>query len=368
MFGQLLPEHIKSLFLAISITIKGFLIFVLPFIVFSFAFYSFSQLKGGVIVFTILLLILICISNFTAVMSTYFIGINFAELIIANQTNIQPSKAELEPLFTINFPSLFSNALGLLLGAALGVYSSSYNINSLNNIAAYCSNISNKFLNKVFIPLLPIFILGFMLKIEYEGSLGTLFKNFLPLLLLIIIVQYTYMFILYFIVNKYNTKNTITAMINIVPAAIVGFSTMSSVASMPVLSECARKNTKDENLIKSIISSISNTHMLGDALAIPLIAILLYKIEHNTHPSLLYYLFFAFSYVLAKFAAAGVPGGTIIIMIPVLESHLQFTPEMSGLILTIYILFDPFCTMGNIFGNGAFAMYFEKLWKIFRKL
>ena len=29
--------------------------------------------------------------------------------------------------------------------------------------------------------------------------------------------------------------------------------------------------------------------------------------------------------------------------------------------LTTYLLFDPFCTLGSIFGNGAFSMAFEKL-------
>jgi Na+/H+-dicarboxylate symporter len=78
-------------------------------------------------------------------------------------------------------------------------------------------------------------------------------------------------------------------------------------------------------------------------------------------PSVSQYLAFAFSYVLAKFASAGIPGGTILIMTPILESKLGFTSEMSSVILTIYLLFDPFCTMGSIFGNALFSMLFEKL-------
>jgi Na+/H+-dicarboxylate symporter len=103
--------------------------------------------------------------------------------------------------------------------------------------------------------------------------------------------------------------------------------------------------------------------MLGDALGIPLMALSLYVVQYHNMPEFSAYLTFAISYVLAKFAAAGIPGGTIIVMIPVLESSLQFTPEMSGIILMMYILFDPFCTAFNIFGNGLFPIVFEKIWQ-----
>jgi Na+/H+-dicarboxylate symporter len=81
-------------------------------------------------------------------------------------------------------------------------------------------------------------------------------------------------------------------------------------------------------------------------------------------PELNVYLKFAFAYVLAKFSAAGVPGGGALIMIPVLESNLQFTSEMSATILMMYILFDSFCTLFNVLGNGVLAIIFEKLWNI----
>ena len=136
---------------------------------------------------------------------------------------------------------------------------------------------------------------------------------------------------------------------------------MSSAAAMPVLIDGATKNSKDKELPKRIVPFITNTHMIGDALAIPLMAMSLYIVEYGHMPSADKYLMFAIGYVLAKFASAGIPGGTILIMTPVLESKLGFTSEMSSIILTTYLLFDPFCTLGSIFGNGAFSMTFEKL-------
>jgi hypothetical protein len=31
--------------------------------------------------------------------------------------------------------------------------------------------------------------------------------------------------------------------------------------------------------------------------------------------------------------------------------------------LMMYILFDPFCTVFNILGNGLFPIVFEKIWQ-----
>ena len=47
-FGDFVPEILKAFFLSISLSIKSVLIFILPFIIFSFAFYSFDNGFGWV--------------------------------------------------------------------------------------------------------------------------------------------------------------------------------------------------------------------------------------------------------------------------------------------------------------------------------
>jgi Na+/H+-dicarboxylate symporter len=76
---------------------------------------------------------------------------------------------------------------------------------------------------------------------------------------------------------------------------------------------------------------------------------------------MLYYLIFAFHFVIAKFSVAAIPGGGIIVMIPILEKYLGFNSDMSSLITALYILFDPIITGINVLGNGAFAKVIDKL-------
>ena len=84
-------------------------------------------------------------------------------------------------------------------------------------------------------------------------------------------------------------------------------------------------------------------------------------------PDLTTFMIFASYFVIAKFAVAGIPGGGIVVMIPILEKYLGFSPEMSGLITAIYILLDPLNTTANVLGNGAFAILTTNIFKKKRK-
>ena len=77
-------------------------------------------------------------------------------------------------------------------------------------------------------------------------------------------------------------------------------------------------------------------------------------------PSLLNYMIFALYFVLAKFSVAAVPGGGILVMLPILEKYLGFNSDMMSLITALYILFDPVITCANVLGNGAFAKMIDR--------
>ena len=65
--------------------------------------------------------------------------------------------------------------------------------------------------------------------------------------------------------------------------------------------------------------------------------------------------------MVAKFGVASVPGGEVIVLLPILEGYFGFTDAMSGLITTLYILCDPFITVSNVLSNGALAIFIDKI-------
>lgn len=225
LLGSFLPESLKSILLTVSLAMKEVLLFVLPAIVFFLVFASFSQLSGGFMVFTGLLISLVCISNFTALMIAYPVGVFTQDFIVTTRT-ISAQSYGLTPYFTIHLPKLCDNSTALALGVILGVFASSKDRKMMKNFARKGATLVNLFLSRIFTPVLPIFILGFILKAQHDGLLNVLFKNFVPLLSVIITLYIVYIGFLYMLAKGFHFQKALSALKNILPATIIGFSSM----------------------------------------------------------------------------------------------------------------------------------------------
>ncbi|MBI3236420.1 MAG: cation:dicarboxylase symporter family transporter [Chlamydiales bacterium] len=117
-----------------------------------------------------------------------------------------------------------------------------------------------------------------------------------------------------------------------------------------------------------LIPATVNVHLIGDCFAIPIFAFAVMKSFGVAEPHFLSYLIFACYFVLAKFSVAAVPGGGILVMLPILERYLGFDATMLSLITALYILFDPIITCANVFGNGGFAMGLSRISLVRRKI
>ena len=109
--------------------------------------------------------------------------------------------------------------------------------------------------------------------------------------------------------------------------------------------------------------------LLRNCFAVPIFACALMISFGHHYPTPFEYLIFSLRGVLAKFAAAGIPGGSAIIFAPILMDTFGFSAEMVTAFTTIYLIFDPIATSTNVFGHGMFAVLFEKVYKlIFKKI
>jgi Na+/H+-dicarboxylate symporter len=148
---------------------------------------------------------------------------------------------------------------------------------------------------------------------------------------------------------------------NSLDAAIVGFSTMSSVVTMPVTLKAAEKNIKDAKVARITISTTVNCHAIGECISLPFIALTIYFISFGMLPDLSTYIHFAFFVAIAQFGGVAVPGGSIIIVLPFLSSYLNFSDEMTSLIIALSIFTDPIGTANNVLGNSAFAIIIYRI-------
>jgi Na+/H+-dicarboxylate symporter len=272
----------------------------------------------------------------------------------------ETSTLGLEPIWTLNLPLLIQNDWALLLGVLLGILNSYKKFDLISKLANRCGQISLFFLNRIFVPALPLFIFGFILKLSYDGLIFEIVKGNLVSVLSIVLVVMSYLVLLYGVAAKGSWPQFSFYLKNMFPPALTAFSTMSSAATLPLSIQAAEKNADHPDAARAIIPATVNIHLVGDSISIPMMAIMILHSFGMEFPAFTSYLIFAFYFVLSKFAVAGVPGGGILVMVPILEKYLGFTAEMSALITAFYILLDPLITTANVFGNNIFCVLFSK--------
>jgi hypothetical protein len=354
-FNSFIPLTIKAIFYAISLTIKSFILFLLPIIIFSLLFNAMLRLSSNATKIIGLILAGICISNYLSTFVSHLIGMWIYKFKF--QLIVPKEISGLAPFWNFEFPKLIANDKAMFAGLIIGIVSSKFS-NSYN-IAKKLNAFVSKILDFI-IYLIPFFIAGFVIKLQHDGIVASIIKDYALIFVVIAMAQFSYVMVLYLIANNFVLSKTISSIKNILPAALTGFSTMSSAAAMPFTIKASEKNCKNKDIAYSVIPTTVNIHLIGDCFAIPIFAYAILKSFGISEPSLINYLIFALYFVLAKFSVAAIPAGGILVMLPILETYLNFTGPMMSLITALYILFDPVITCINVLGNGAFAMIIDK--------
>ncbi|WP_158616420.1 cation:dicarboxylate symporter family transporter [Legionella septentrionalis] len=359
--GQYVPVQIKAISYAFSLSMKGILEFLLPFIIFSFVFSCLSNLQKGAVLFVFLLIICVFASNFTALMYGYTSGYIGLNLLHFKETAVNASALQLLPAWSFHLKKLITNDVALLWGFSIGIFFSMWPNEKAKRLANTLNKLANGFLKKAFIPLLPLFILGFVFKLEYEHVLQTSLKIYGPILLLIIASQWLYIVFWYLLASEFSVKKFFFYMKNVLPASLTGLTTISSAASMPVLLVSTEKNLNNSEQAKMLVPAVINIHTIGSAIGVPILSLATILTFGLPLPSVSTFAVFALYTALAKYAVAAVPGGVILVVTPILEAHLGFSSDMIGLITAVYLICDPFGTTANVTGNGVFPILFTKL-------
>lgn len=359
--GHYASLEVTRAFFTISCALKDMLMQVLPLVIFSYiasAILSLEQ-RGPVLILSIL--VLVCVSIIFAVFTSYGVAaIVFPFLHGDHVVNLSVPQESVTSYF--NLPSGWvAPDKAMFVGVVVGLF---FGIKRQEKVTTFVLSLRNgvtTLLNKTFIPLLPFYVFGFVLKIQFEGNLAALAVNYGQTFVLTCLLIIAYISFLYFAAASFNIKRFMNYAKNMLPAGLTGFSTMSSAATMPVTLAATEENLKDAQFADLVIPLTVNNHMLGDCLGIPLLGLSVLALSGVPFPDIASYSLFALYFCGAKFSTAGVPGGGVLVLLPVLQSHLGLSSEMTGLVATLYILQDSIFTSSNVMGNGAFALLSHRL-------
>lgn len=360
--GPALPKTGVAFFYSISLTLKEGILFLLPFVIFAFLFSSIITFGTGAFRFLAVLLPMVVLSNGFSAFMSYIAGSAFLDYV-GDLSPIPDLPNALAPLWSVTIPVILKNDQALLLSLVTGSIAVFVNNEKPAMIAGHLTNGANFILNRLFLPIMPLFVGGFLLKMGYEGTITLLYDDYAVILLGSIAIQLTYIVLFYGIGTSFNWSKWIHAIKSMAPALMAGFSTMSSASALPVTLKGAERAGADNDIARAVVPTTVNIHLLGDTLSTPLMALAVIKGFGGTLPDMATYLGFLVPFVLIRFAVAAVPGGGILMALPIFETHLHMTPPMLSLLVALYILFDPITTAMNVFGNGSFALVFQRIYK-----
>ena len=365
LLGDVVPYEIRSLCYALSLSIKEVLVFILPWLVYSILFHSTSNLHGAnAVKTTLLLMVMVLVSNTTSVGISHLLGIYVVNDIVQQElvTDAINTGALVPAYNTFVLPQLISCTAAMGLGFLSGiVLPRTFGNSRVQVISRRLYSTSVFALEKAFAPVLPLFIVGFTFKIHSDGALDVL-KNNYQIMLCTLIPACAYVLLLYFLGSGFSIKKTLVSVRRMLPAALTGFATMSSLLAMPLTLAAVKKNTGNANVADIAVPGSVNIHLVGDCFFTVVLLLLVASAFGTTELiTASDYAHFLLYVVLMKFAEAAVAGTGLLLMFPTMEQYLHFTPVMLSFSTTLYILMDPVITVVNIMGNGAFSAIFIKI-------
>ncbi|MDR2677470.1 MAG: dicarboxylate/amino acid:cation symporter [Puniceicoccales bacterium] len=356
--GPSLPTELLQFLLAISVTLKSVVMFLLPIIIFSLLFCTFHRIGANASLVIGFTLLMVCCSNFLTTFVGHFIG--EAVYGVPWDLSLPIGGRDLKPAFNFQLPKLIPNAWAMAAGIIGGICAAKLPPNKVARITLFLDRLVARLLHGILV-IVPMFLLGFLLKMQHDGQLALLVRQYASVVAVILCSLAIYLFLFYWVASGFGVRRALTSLRNMFPAVVCAFGSMSSAAALPYTMAAVEKNTANKSLARSIVSMTTNIHLVGDCIIDAVLVYAILRSYHYTMPSTALFLTFALQFVLAKFSVAAVPGGGIIVVLPIIERVFGFNGAMASLIFSMYLILDPFATTANVLGNGAFAQLMDRL-------
>ena len=164
----------------------------------------------------------------------------------------------------------------------------------------------------------------------------------------------------YVIAGVVSKKNPFALLKNMIPAYFTALGTQSSAATIPVTLEQTKKNGVRGEVADFVIPLCATIHLSGSTITLTSCAIAIMMLN-GMEVTFMGILPFVLMLGVTMVAAPGVPGGAVMAALGVLESMLHFNPIMLNLMIALYIAQDSFGTACNVTGDGAIAVFIDKV-------
>ncbi len=269
---------------------------------------------------------------------------------------------KLSPYFTVTIPPLMDVMPSLILAFVLGLGMAYLESNALKNATKDFQDIIIKTIKSAIIPILPLYIFGIFLDLTNTGQVFDILVVFIKIIGVIFVLHIGVLIIQFCIAGAAAGKNPFRLLGTMMPAYFTALGTQSSAATIPVTLEQTKKNGVSPEIAGFTIPLCATIHMSGSMLKIVACALAIMLMQGIPAD---FSLFTGFIMMLAitMVAAPGVPGGAIMAALGPLASILGFGTDAQALMIALYIAMDSFGTACNVTGDGAIAVFIDKVFK-----
>ena len=360
--GLVVPDGVTRLFLTFNAIFSQFLGFAIPLIILALvaeAIGSIGHSAGK------MLLLTVAIAYGSTVFSgylAYFTGdAIFPHLIEPGKVEqLQSAGEALTPYFTIEMPPVMGVMTALVLAFILGLGIAHLQSTALKQVIVDVKEIISGVIEKVIIPLLPLYIFGIFLEMASSGKVAGVLVVFIKIIGVIFALHILLLLLQFTIAGVITKKNPLSLLGRMLPAYFTALGTASSAATIPVTLAQTQKNGASEGVASFVVPLCATIHLSGSTLKIVSCALALILMQGGTYDLGLFTHFILLLGV-TMVAAPGVPGGAIMAALAILQSSLGFTVEEQALMISLYITMDSFGTACNVTGDGAIALVVDKL-------
>lgn len=300
-------------------------------------------------------------ATFMAGLLSYFTGTLTFPYLIPGEESLATIDASgtTTPFFTISIPAVMGVMTALVLSFMLGLGIASLDAGALRRGFAEFRSIVTMAIDKVVIPLLPVYIFGIFLIMTFEGTVGLILTTFMKIIVVIFALHIFILLLQYCIAACFNRGNPLKMLRTMMPAYFTALGTQSSAATIPVTLRQAIKMGVDKDIAGFVIPLCATIHMSGSTLKIVACALALTIMSGNPVEAGTFIHFIAMLGV-TIIAAPGIPGGAIMASLGLLSGILGFDENMIALMIALYIAMDSFGTACNVTGDGALAVIINR--------
>ena len=266
------------------------------------------------------------------------------------------------PYFTIDMPPILSVMSALVAAFVIGIGLTVIEGTTLKKAFDDFEKIIIKTIEKVIIPLLPLYIFGIFLSMTTNGQVVGVLSVFLKLVIVIFAMTIVLLLIQFSIAGVITKRNPLKMLRTMMPAYFTALGTSSSAATIPVTLKQTIQNNISPSIAGFVVPLCATIHLSGSTLKIVSCSLAIMMLTGTTVDPLTMAGFICMLGI-TMIAAPGVPGGAIMAAVGILQSILGFDQTMVGLMIAIYIAMDSFGTATNVTGDGAIAAIIDKIAK-----